>query len=277
MKKRIVLALMALLVFVMAVPVSASVQYEGRVLDEAELLSNAEEEELAKKIDNLIQKYNMDIVILIVEDYTEYMDDTDYTYSDTAHREFAKKFYWENDYGFDSEKSGMILMLSMAERDWYMYIEGEANVAVNDYGSEYITDRMLEKLKDDKFAEGFSGYLDDIELFLKAYDKGKPYGDDHPVVTPARMLKYFGIAIGASVVLALVIVLGMKSGMNTAKPKPAAKEYVKKGSFVLTSQQDLYLYSNTTKTAIPKSSSSSGGGSGRSSGSRGGGGRGGKF
>lgn len=272
MKKKYVFLLMAVLVFIMAVPVSASIQYEGRVLDEAEVLTDSEEEELAEKIDNLIDAYDMDVVILTVEDYTEY------SYDDVDVREFARLFYWENGYGFDDKKSGMILVLSMAERDWYMYIEGDANVAVNDYGSEYITDRMLEQLKDNKFAEGFSGYLDDIELFLKEYAKGKPYGDDHQVVTTERMVKYFGIAIGVSVVLALIVVLGMKSSMNTAKPKPAAKEYVKQGSFVLTNKQDLYLYSNTTKTAIPKSSSSSGGGGGgRSSGSSGGGGRGGKF
>lgn len=273
MKKRYVFLWMALLMLIMAVPVNASVQYEGRVLDEAELLSDSEEEELAEKIDDLIDAYDMDVVILTVEDYTEYSNDN------VDIREFARLFYWENGYGFDKKKSGMILVLSMAERDWYMYIEGDANVAVNDYGSEYITDRMLKKLGDNKFAEGFSGYLDDIELFLKEYAKGKPYGDDHQVVTTERMVKYFGIAVGISVVLALIIVLGMKSGMNTAKPKLAAKEYVKNGSFVLTNKQDLYLYSKTTKTAIPKndSSSSSGGGGGRSSGSSGGGGRGGKF
>ncbi len=272
MKKRVMFVLMVLFLFVTAVPVGASAEYRERVVDRAGLLSESEEEELAEKIDDLIDNYNMDIVILTVGDYTQY------TNGGMGAREFARSYYADNGYGFDEENSGMILMVSLIGRDWYMYIEGEANVAVNDYGSEYITDRMLEKLKDDKFAEGFSGYLDDLELFLKAYDKGKPYGDDHPVVTTAKMLKYFGIAIGASIVLALIIVLGMKSGMNTAKPRPAAREYVKQGSFVLTSQQDLYLYSNTTKTAIPKSSSSSSsGGGGRSSGSRGGGGRGGKF
>ena len=49
----------------------------------------------------------------------------------------------------------------------------------------------------------------------------------------------------------------MRLRMNTAKPKWTAVEYIKKGSFKLTSEKDIFMYSTVTKTAKPKDNDTS--------------------
>ncbi len=288
MKRRLVLLITLCMFVCSTIPIWAAEtdadktgEEPVRLVDDAELLDDDVEEELLDRLDDMAEDYKLDPVIVLVDNYITYipqasimppvaaMDVLDY-----SPEEFATTYYQGGGFGSDSENSGIILLVSMAERDWHIYIQGEARVAVNDYGFDYISDRLIDKLGNDNYEEAIVDYVDDLELFFEAYDEGEPYGTDNRVKTPMKILQYFGIAVGVSAVLALVIVSFMKSQMNTAKPQPYAREYMKKGSFMLTNQQDLYLYSNTTRTARPKSSSSGGGGR---SGSRGGSGGGGKF
>jgi len=70
--------------------------------------------------------------------------------------------------------------------------------------------------------------------------------------------------------ISLIVVLCMKGQMKSVRFKPDAQSYVVPGSMQVTQRVDMYLYSNTVRTARPKNNSS-GGSSGRSHG--GGGGR----
>lgn len=279
MKRRFLLVLSLCLFLCSAVPAWADTDdsvgntYDGlRLFDEADLLDDDTEEELSKRLDDMADEYGLDPVILLLDDYKAYADSV----SANSPEEFATNYYKMTGYGSDDENSGIILMVSMEERDWHIYIQGEARVAINDYGFEFISERLVSWLSEDDYEEGIIYYVDDLELFFEAYDEGEPYGSDNRLRTWDMIVVYFGGAIIGSVILSLIIVLIMRAGMNTAKPQPYAREYVKKGSFALTNQQDLFLYTNTVRKAIPKSSSSSGGG-GSSSGSRGGSGGGGKF
>jgi len=66
--------------------------------------------------------------------------------------------------------------------------------------------------------------------------------------------------------------------MNTKKPMHSAEDYLTEGTYRLTRSQDLFLYSNLTKTPRPQQNTSgSGSGTHRSSSGRSHGGRGGKF
>lgn len=280
MKKKLLLFLGIILLSVSSVPVCAEPTdtYAERLTDDAELLDDAVEEELLEKLDELAEDYNLDPVVVLVEDYETYVPENSLMEESVSHLTpelFARTYYQSGGYGSDEDNSGIILLISMKEREWHIYIQGEARVAVNDYGFEYISERLVDRLGDDEYQDAIIRYADDLELFFEAYGEGKPYGTDYTVKTPLMYIQYFGIAMAVSAILAFTIVSLMKSRMNTAKPQPYAREYVKKGSFVLTNQQDLYLYSNTTKTAKPKESS--GGSSGGRSGSTGGSGGGGKF
>lgn len=276
--KKIVLKICCLFLFFgvllpKAIYAYADTQYIGNLVDTAGLLDEDETESVENKLDDLSDKYGSDIVILLVQDYkseySEYESLTDM--SDPFY--LIEEYYYQNGYNLDN---GIIIMVSMEERDWALCRFGDVKDAIDDdYGYDYITSNLQEHLSDGEYYEACDGFLDDVNNFMQAWEDGEPYSASHTLKTPAKVIGYFAAAIGVSVVLALIIVLIMKARMKTARPKPAANEYVKKDSFVLTNQQDIYLYSNTTKTAIPKNNGSSGGGS--RSGSHGGSGGSGKF
>lgn len=246
----------------------------NRFVDDAGLIGSNVERDLSKRLNDLVETYEIDAVVLTVEDYKTFAN----SYSSSSPEMFVRSYYENNGFGTDAEKSGIILLISMRERDWQIYIQGEARAAVNNYGFTYISERLVAKMGDGDYEEAIIQYVEDLEKFFEEYDNGTPYGEDHRVKEVKRVALYMGIALLIALLLAFVVVSVLKSQMNTAKPQIAAKAYVKPGSFVLTDQRDLYLYSNTTRTAIPKESSSSSGRSGgSSSGSRGGTGGGGKF
>ena len=69
------------------------------------------------------------------------------------------------------------------------------------------------------------------------------------------------IAFVIALVIAGISVAIMRFRMNTAKPNKTATEYIKKDSFSLTSEKDIFMYSSVTKTARPKDDDVSAGGS----------------
>jgi len=65
------------------------------------------------------------------------------------------------------------------------------------------------------------------------------------------------IILAVCAVIAMIVVFFMKSAHKTAKPQRAACNYVRKDSFNLTTQRDLFLFRRITK--IPKPQQQSGG------------------
>ena len=279
--KRVLLGLCCVLMLLSgAVPVAAADYYDQAAcdaevfVDTAGLLDDDEAEKIDSRIAELSEKYASDILILLVQDYKEEYSDYDELTDMSDPFNLIEEYYYQNGYNLDN---GIIIMVSMEERDWALCRFGDVQEAIDDdYGYEYITDRLQSHLSDDEYYSACAGFLDDYDQFMQAWEDGEPYSSSNTLKTPGRIAKYFAIAIGVSIAIALFIVIVMKEKMNTAKPKPCANEYVKKDSFVLTNEQDLYLYSQTTKTEIPKDDSS-GSDSGSHSGSHGGSGGSGKF
>ena len=97
--------------------------------------------------------------------------------------------------------------------------------------------------------------------FVHAYKDGKPYDTDNPYMEKADYVILEIIAFVIALVIAGISVAIMRFRMNTAKPKKTATEYIKKDSFRLTSEKDIFMYSSVTKTAKPKDDGVSSGGS----------------
>ena len=63
---------------------------------------------------------------------------------------------------------------------------------------------------------------------------------------------YIPVCIGIGLVLALVVVGGMKMGMKSVRNQTAAGSYVKDGSLNITESRDMFLYHTVTRTEKPK-------------------------
>lgn len=219
------------------------------VIDDAGLIKASDEKELDKKIKN-IQKDKFDVVILTVK-----------SLDGKSAQDYADDYYDNNDYGLDNEKSGVLFLVSKGDRKYHISTKGAGIKAFTDYGIGRIKEEIKPYLSDGDYFNACDEFLNITKDFVKAYKDGTPYDTDNPYNEEIDYVTLEVIALVIAFVIALISVGIMRLRMNTAKPKGTAMEYIKKGSFKLTSEKDIFMYSTVTKTAKPKDNDNSAGGS----------------
>lgn len=219
------------------------------VIDDAGLIKASDEKKLDKKIKN-IQKDKFDAVILTVK-----------SLDGKSAQDYADDYYDNNDYGLDNEKSGVLFLVSKGDRKYHISTKGAGIKAFTDYGIGRIKEEIKPYLSDGDYFNACDEFLNITKDFVKAYKDGTPYDTDNPYNEEIDYVILEVIALVIAFVIALISVGIMRLRMNTAKPKGTAMEYIKKGSFKLTSEKDIFMYSTVTKTAKPKDNDNSAGGS----------------
>lgn len=249
MKKRLIILICIVLLFSLAIPAHAANVYP-KIIDDANLLTPDQILTLETMAADLIDEYDIDVVILTVnstygEDVSDYADD----------------YYRRKGYGIGSKDSGVILMLSMEDRDWVVRTFGNGKEAMTKYGiDKLMEENVLPALKQDNFYSGFLSYLENLDIYFDAYKRGDPI--DRPVNIPMMIV----ISLGVGALVGLITILVMKSGMKTAVYQHGARDYITPGSYHVNRHRDIYLYSRTTRV---RRSSDSGSSSRSSGGSRG--------
>ena len=175
MKKRIssLLATMVLALFLCIPALATGFDEAGLyfVTDEAGLLSDQECLELERRAEEISLKYKCGVYIILLDDFTAY------TYDETIY-EAAKTLYQEYRLGYGEEKSGELLLLSMAERDYTLIAYGYGNTAFTDYGKDKLSEVFLDDFGDDNWYSGLSDYLDKSESMLQSAREGHPLDVD---------------------------------------------------------------------------------------------------
>lgn len=128
------------------------------VCDTALLLTDEEWASLEAQAEEISQKYQCGVYFITVDDFTDYYDGSVY--------EAAKAIYTANSLGWGGEKSGVMLLLSMAERDYSLIAYGYGNTAFTDYGKDKLSEVFLDDFGDDNWYSGLSDYLDKSESML---------------------------------------------------------------------------------------------------------------
>ncbi len=284
MKRKLSALLAALLLLPVLLLSASAVNGLGLPLicDAADLLTEEEEMALEAQAQALLDTYAMDVVILTVE-----------TLDGRLPQEYADDYFDNAGYGAGEDRSGMLLLLSMEERDLYISTHGDGIYVLTDYGIQVSTDEMVTYLSAGDYYGGFQLWLDVLPTYFDAFQAGSPidgYADesgDYYHGTQEELV-YYEEDVTPSILLSLMVglpvggitLLVMRFSMNTKRAQHSAGSYLKDGSYKLTRCQDMFLYSQVTKTPrVQKTDSGghSGGGSSvhrSSSGSRhGGGGR----
>lgn len=266
MKKRLFgLLCTIILCLSLSVPVFA----EGEMpllVDNADLLDEEEESELLVKLQEISADKQMDVVVV-----------TENEIGGATPMEYADDFYDYNGYADD----GVLLLVSMAERDWYISTKGYGITAFTDAGIQYIGEEIISDLGDGYYADAFQAYADLCADFIDQARTGAPYDVDHLPEPPYSFFGTLVIALVVGFIISLIATGIMRLQLKSVFSRSEAAEYVKKGSMKVTRSSDLFLYRHIDRRARPKESSSgsSSGGSSThvsSSGSTHGGG-GGKF
>ena len=165
MRKKLTAAAAMMLLLVLTLAMSVSPAYASdmpRVVDEANLLTDSEEQELEAKLQTLGDSYGLDIVAVTVDSVG----------GESQIQKFTEQFYDQNGYGYDAEGSGVILL-----------------IAIND-GAYYI-DRIgagVDMLTDSDIADIESGVLPYLEIgdFYGAFGKFAEMTADSWIRTSAQ-------------------------------------------------------------------------------------------
>ena len=220
MKKRILPILVLLLCLIFASPVAAA--DAARLVDEADILSDEEERSLTKTLDEISERLQFDVAIVIKDSING--ADAENT---------AYEIYKENGYGFGSDKDGALLLVSMEEREWAITAVGYGKTALNADAKDFISQTVEDKLGDGKYAEAFSAFAE---------------GCDDVVTQPFPIWKNLAIAFGISLVIGLIAVFSMSAELRSVKKQVVASAYVKKNSLKVTTSSERFLYRKVDKT-----------------------------
>ncbi|MBQ7100534.1 MAG: TPM domain-containing protein [Clostridia bacterium] len=262
------------------------------LIDDADLLTDYEEEQLEDLILELNDLHGIDIVIHTTPD-------TDGKYVE----DYADDYYENGGYSED----GLIFVISMAERDYYTSTCGYLVDSLPWYDIDSICEPVVPYLSNGQYFDAFEVYLKELDSYLSGsystdygegifagdyyenhYTDDEYYYEDDYIYTSGTSItdSVFTreiILIAVAVAVAVVITLFLKSKMNTAVKKHDADDYVVNGSFNLEVSRDAFVGSHTTRRALPKNNNTGsrpGGGGGGVRVSSGGvrhGGSGGKF
>lgn len=255
-----------LLCAVMAIPAFGASDLP-RLLDGAGLLTETEQSALLAKLNEISERQQIDVIIVTTE-----------TPEGKTPRNYADDLFDQNGYGFGTEHDGVMLLVSMEDRDWWITTCGYGMTAITDDGIRYISDRFLPDLKDGDYAAAFDTFAGLCDEFITQAKTGQPYDGSHMPKEPFNVGSKLLVAMVISFVIALIVTGSMKAKLKTVRMQTAAASYVRANSMNITESHDMYLYSTVSRTKRQESGGSSGGSSSHTSSSgRTHGGGGGKF
>ena len=251
-RKWSVFVTLLVIIAALLLPVQAS-EYRF-VYDEAMLMTTSKAAELEDLAADISLRYGCGVYIVTVWDYTEYGNSV---------RSAAENIFLANDFGLGSDDNGVLLLLSMADRDYALIAHGETgNRTFTDYGKDVLSEEFLDDFRYDSWAAGFEDYLRVSEEFLSAAAKGTPVdvavsgADDVP---PAWIMILLFPALIAGVSCGI-----MAASMKSARQKTDVNDY--RQAAQIQGRSDRFITRTVVRQKIETSSSSSSGGTSVNSG-----------
>lgn len=239
--KKILTVLLALLI-TLSFAVPAFAEAMPRLVDQADLLTDAQEAALLSKLDTISGEHGMDVVVVTAD-----------TLDGKSPMAYADDFYDYNGYCED----GVLLLVSMEDSDWWISTAGYGITAFTDAGIEYLGNRFVPSLSDGDYAGAFEIYADHCDEFITQAKTGDPYDTHNLPKEPFDFLMNLAICFVIGLVIAAIATTIMKGQLKSVRSQAGASSYVKSGSLNVTHRQDLFLYRDVKRTAKPKDSGGS--------------------
>lgn len=246
MKKKIFVLL--LLLFCFAMPARAlGAQTPAKIVDQAGLLSAIELQALTEQAEAMSSQYETDVVILTVGS----LDGKDA-------QTFADDYFDGHGYGVGPTYCGILLLISMEDRDWAITTCGDTISLVTDSDLSILEEAMLPDLSAGRYYDAFNAYLQELDCVLSApVPPATVPGQNGSIHTAPNgtsssdtslpVLQILGVALVMGVLGGGITVAVLRRGMNTARAQKTAGSYVEPQSFRLTQSRDIYLYSHTNR------------------------------
>ena len=194
-----------------------------KVYDYAQILTDKEEDKLIGKVNEYINKYNIDMVIVTVKHYEQ-----------NTLKEYMDLFYETNEFGKGNNKRGIFIVLDLKNND--IGIE-TYNLEEGVYTESELT-RMKELIeKDDKYYKKINTFIDYSNKYL----------NENYIIKKDRNSSYIDYLIMAFISLfissTLIIILIIK--VKKVSKKEESISYLKKDSLVINKREDKFLTTHT--------------------------------
>ena len=219
-----------------------------RMFDDAEVLTEDEDNELEDALEELSLRQSFDVTIATIESMESVGAD--------SMEQFADDLYDYCQYGYGPDMDGVLLLVSVGDRKWHISTCGYGITAFTDAGIQYLGEQMTPDMADGDYAAAFRTFIQWTDAYVTAAREGHPYDVDNMPHEPLSIL-YLGLALVIGLVTALIVTGVMKSQLKSVAPQRDATSYVRQGSMKLTNQRDLFLYRDVHRTERPKESRSS--------------------
>ncbi|PWM40705.1 MAG: hypothetical protein DBX52_02720 [Clostridiales bacterium] len=233
--KRIIAGLMLLFILLPACMAEGAC-----VVDQANLLNEAERKNVSAAAEELEEKYQISVVILTISDY----------HAGETIQSVAEDYYDENGYLPD----GILFAVSMKTREYYTCTTGTVIDDLNDRAIYLLNQAAVPDLADGNYYQAFCSYLRKADEFIA---ENLNDGSDalYPAAIPSEeksknILLTIGISLIFSCLIGFSVVMVMKSRMKTVKAADSAEMYIRPESFRLTENQDVFLYKTISRVRI---------------------------
>ncbi|GAA0702357.1 hypothetical protein GCM10008904_08900 [Paraclostridium ghonii] len=237
MSKKFKLLIFLFICLIALLPVKAEAAETNNVKDYLNYLSETEVQELQSKINEISNKFNLDTVIVI----------TDNTEEKTS-MQYADDFYDNNNYGLDSEKSGVLMLINMNAREVWISTKGTAITIFTDSTIKTMVNDITKHLSDKDYHGASSKFLEKVDYYSKA-NSTTPTSYSSRLKDRVTAPSSYIICFIISIIVTLIATLRSKWKVTVNNTT-----YEGEGSFNLTNNKDIFVNQNTTRTKIPKKS-----------------------
>ena len=217
-----------------------------RVIDESDLLSDAEEQALDAKLAAYEAAHGIRVLVGTVKN--------------THGQVLGKVANGVVDRIADGGANGtIVLLLAPKERDFYISTDNKMRTRItDDDGIEHLAGQFVPSLKENKYAEGFTAFAAAVDEMVTYYEKeGKPFNPDAFLLT---IITLVGALIAAALVYWFILAY-LSDSMLSVRGAHEADDYVERGSFRLTHKEDVFLRTTESRETKHKVTSSSSSGS----------------
>lgn len=230
-----------LLCTVMAMPVIsvADASHPDRFVDDANLLTEEEAETLEDRLDGISEELDCDVAIVTVD-----------SIGLKEPQAYADDYFDNNGYGMGHEDDGILLLISMENRDWAISTHAFGVTAFTDVGLAHIMEWVTPSLSNGSYTDAFNLFADYCEEFIVKAQKGKPY-DKGNMPSPKTVRTYIVWLIPClilGVILGVIAMLAKKATLGEIKYRARPASYVQTANIKMA--YDKYLYRDYKKMPL---------------------------
>ena len=196
-----------------------------KVYDYAQVLTEKEENKLKKEVNEYINNYNVDMVLVTVKHYNQ-----------SSIEEYAKTFYNKNEF----KKDGIIIVLDLKNTSTHINAFGSL---INLYSKNEINNIINQVNGENNYYEKFNKFIKYSNKYLNEFDYNNSYNNIF------SSINWISILIPSLIIPTIVILIII---LKNKKIKKVEKQdiFTNDITIVINQKEDKFITTNTKKSRI---------------------------